>query len=365
MLSRSTLRHARTRTIRADRVRRFAPLALGLACRHRRRDADGRDRRSPPYAAETGSAIGPRDGRDACTALGESEPLREHHRAGSDARWRAPRRRSNGATAIEAEVAAAGLDLGAASTVIDTTDCVRTSTSSTRRPAAAADLPCADREDRRRDGPRDRRSPRRCEERLAAAQAQRAAEEAAAAAAAASAARRRRGRGAGAARGRGGSRRPRERQHRRRRQGDRPADGIGRVRLGLRPVLVPGVALEQGVRLELQGLQLRQRCHGHPAGASRQQDGQRRFGLADAAPRPRSAGACGTSRRSTARPAAPGATRRRPAGTEPGIGRRDGAPAHPAVKRRRRPSSPCRARASRASRAARAGSRRRTPPRAR
>ncbi len=53
------------------------------------------------------------------------------------------------------------------------------------------------------------------------------------------------------------------------------------LRLGRRPVLVPRVAVEQGVGLELPGLQPLQRRLRHPAGAPRQQDGQRRRRLAD------------------------------------------------------------------------------------
>ena len=70
----------------------------------------------------------------------------------------------------------------------------------------------------------------------------------------------------------GGARARRKRHERRRGASDRPRHAR-RLRLGRRPVLMPGVALEQGVRLELPGLQPLEWCHGYPPGAPGKQDG--------------------------------------------------------------------------------------------
>ena len=73
---------------------------------------------------------------------------------------------------------------------------------------------------------------------------------------------------------------------------------------------------DQGVRLELPGVQRVERRHRHPAGAARQQDGQRGIGLADQRRDPDRVGPRLHRGRLRHRRAARGATRSRPAGTD-------------------------------------------------
>ena len=184
MLSRATLRHARTRTLHVDRARRFAPLALGLAVAIGAVTLTGAATAAlPAGATEIGSSATALQA-GVPTGLGDAETLRNITEGAEDAR-RSAEATERRATSIEADVEAAGLDLGAGSTVIDTTDLrARIDQLDASEVLPVLMLPALT-EKTVDETARVSALAASLRERLAAAQAQKAAEEAAAAAAAA------------------------------------------------------------------------------------------------------------------------------------------------------------------------------------